>query len=94
MKPETKCDLWKLGFLSAEMIQEADLDKKHLPDDVFCRGSDYYRIENKEIDPEELELFLKVKNAHNLNLIRLSVVACAVFLGIFAVCAFLAWVRG
>lgn len=94
MKPNIKCDLWKLGFLSAERIDERDLDKSNLPEHVFRRGNDYYRTENGEIDLDELELFLKVKNAHNLNLLRLGVIAGAICLGVITVIVLLLWMRG
>lgn len=87
MKSNIKYDLWKLGFLSAERIPKEEIegfDKDQLPENIISKDrlgeAEYFRIENDEIDPEELELFLKVKNARGINTIRRAVVVCAVCL--------------
>ncbi|BDR80758.1 hypothetical protein N072000002_10140 [Clostridium tetani] len=76
--------LWKLGLYESKIISKKEIDKNNLPKDVFYSllFNEYNQVTVKEIDPEELDKFVKAKNAYNLNIIRICIVICTIFLGI------------
>ena len=83
-------ELSKLGLSSKKKVTWADrkdLKSDALPDDVFYEKifMEYYRIEEPELTPEELELYLRVKNARNVNAMRRCAVVGAVCLCVLAV---------
>lgn len=72
--------LWKLKFLEGIKIRKRDVDKKNLPDNINISKwtGEYTKVECKDINVEELNTFIKVKNAYNINLIRICVVICTI----------------
>lgn len=79
--------LWKLNYLSGTKIKKSQLNTNDRSDDIIYNKltGDYIKIEANTAD-EDLGLFLKVKNAYNLNIIRLCIVICTVFFVIAVGC--------
>lgn len=79
--------LWKLKYLKGYKIRRGDLNKKDLPDNVHYSkwSGNYTKVECTEINREDLELFLKVKNEYNFNIIKICVVICTIFFVIGAI---------
>lgn len=73
--------LWKLKFFEGTKIQKKEINKKNPPNNITHSKitGEYTKINCKEINVEELYTFIKIKNAYNLNLIRICVVVCTVF---------------
>ena len=79
--------LWKLKFIEGIPVKKKDIDEHNIPEDVYFNEftGTYTAFDSKEIDKEELKMYLKVKNAYNFNLIRICIVIFTVFF-ILAVC--------
>lgn len=73
--------LWKLKFFEGTKIPKREINKKNPPDNIIYSKitGEYTKINCKDINVEELNTFIKVKNAYNLNLIRICVVVCTIF---------------
>ena len=73
--------LWKLKFFEGTKIRKREINKKNPPDNITYSKitGEYTKINCKDINVEELNTFIKVKNAYNLNLIRICVVVCTIF---------------
>lgn len=83
--------LWKLKYLKANKISTNQVDVNNIPDNiVYNRGTgDYLKIETDRPLNEELDTFLRVKNAYNFNIIRVCIVVCTVFFVIAIIFTFL-----
>ena len=73
--------LWKLKYLEGIKASKKDFDKKNLPNNIYYSqwSGQYTRIDSKELNTDDIDIFIKVKNAYNFNIIRICVVVCTVF---------------
>lgn len=78
---ELKYYLWKLKYLEGVKVSKKDFDKKNLPNDIYYSewSGKYTKIDCNELNSDDIDIFIKVKNAYNFNIIRICVVICTVF---------------
>ena len=79
---KTNYYLWKLKYLKGRKVPKKDLDKNNIPDNVFFSewyGS-YIKVDCDYLNIKDIEMFLKVKNAYNFNIIKICVVICTILL--------------
>lgn len=72
--------LWKLKYFNGKKIPKKVLDKNNIPDNMFfCEwyGS-YIKVDNEDFNIKDIEIFLKVKNAYNFNIIKICIVICTI----------------
>lgn len=73
--------LWKLKYFKGSRIKKKQVDLNNMPDDIAYKKflGHYIKIDTDKPINEELEKYLRIKNAYNFNLIRISVVVSTVF---------------
>lgn len=79
---ETNFYLWKLKYFKGNKIRKKHVDVNNMPDDIHYSKvtGRYTKIDTDRPINEESERFIRIKNAYNLNVIRVCVVVCTVFL--------------
>jgi len=86
MREYYRC-LLKLKFLKGTKVTEEEYDVKNLPENIIYNDNTgtFIKIDTENTTPEDLDRFLKVKNAYNFKVITFCVVTCTVFFMV-AVC--------
>lgn len=79
--------LWKLKYLNGVKVSKKDLDKKNIPDNIYFSewSGRYTKVYCNELNTEDIDIFIKVKNAYNFNIIKICVVICTVFFVLAAI---------
>jgi hypothetical protein len=76
--------LLALKFYKGVKIEQKQVDINNIPDDIICNHltGEYIKIEENDLPDEQLDIFLKVKNAYNFNIIRTCAVVCTALIAI------------
>jgi len=80
--------LFKLKFLKGTKVNDEEFDDKNIPENIIYNGitGSYIKVESKDTTKEDLDLFLKVKNTYNFNIIKNCVATCSVFFVLAVLC--------
>ena len=75
--------LFKLVFLKGTAINKKNFNKKNIPDNIYYNRftGKYTLINCDSFNQEDLDTFIKVKNAYNLNVIRVCVIILTILIG-------------
>lgn len=74
--------LWKLKYLEGIKVSKKDVDKNNIPDNIFFNewSGSYTKVDCDELNIKDIDIFIKVKNAYNFNIIKICAVVCTILL--------------
>ena len=74
--------LWTLKYLEGIKVSKKDLDKKNIPDNIYFSqwSGNYTKVDCNNLNTDNIDIFVKVKNAYNFNIIKNCIVICTVFI--------------
>lgn len=93
MRKEVKRYLWKLGELKDQRIERPVPEGEPLPENVLEVEGIYYLLDDKGMSDQEVELLLRAKTAHILNVIKVCAIVGAASLAVMALIPFLILIR-
>lgn len=83
---KTNYYLWKLKYLKGTKVDKKSLDKKNIPNNIFFSewSGIYTKVDSDELNIKEIDMFVKVKNAYNFNIIKNCLVIWTILLILIA----------